>query len=183
MSCLLNFYTELNAYLLTTGLDVPIAEPGCTDAEIEETEKEWGVQFPESYRLFLKWCGKGTMEWMGGQDFTADSLDYSWECAITLLAENNETLASRDFVISQWQGYNFFAIQLGADNPLVTLYVIKSDNPDVRGLNRIEYGRLTDWIIQQIKIMTELRHELGRINADVPAVWGELDRIALLATE
>lgn len=183
MSCLLNFYIELTAYLLTAGLDVPTAELGCTDAEIDKAERKWGVQFPEAYQLFLKWCGKGTMDWMNNQDFTPDFLDYSRDSATMLLAENNETLASGDFVISEWQGYNFYAIQLGADNPLVTLYIIKSDDPDVRGLDRIEYGRFTDWIIQQIKIMTELRQKLRRINGDVPAVWAELDRIALLAAE
>jgi hypothetical protein len=97
------------------------------------------------------------------------------------LAENQAVLEPAGFVFGEWQGYNFWYLLLGSDNPAVKLCIIKSDLEP--GLEYHAYGRFTDWLISQLKAMVQLRQSLGRIDVQVPAVWAELDRIAQLADQ
>jgi len=172
------FYTRLDQFLVTTGLEGSTKDLSCSEAEITAQEQAYGVQFPLAYRLFLKWCGRATLQSLE-QDFRLAFLDYYWDSARELLTENQMTLEPGAFVFSEWQGYNFWYFLLGSDNPLVKLCIIKSDLEP--GLVCHDYGRFTDWLISQLKTMVHLRHSLGRLDVQVPVVWAELDQIAQLA--
>jgi hypothetical protein len=174
------FYARLNQFLFDAGLEAGTTILGCSEAEIAAQEQAYGVQFPLAYRLFLKWCGHTRLKALD-QNFQLEFLDYYWDSARDLLAENHATLEPGGFVFGEWQGYNFFYFLLGADNPLVKLCIIKSDTEP--GLEYIEYGRFTDWLIGSIKHLVEIRQSIRKINVDVPAVWAELDKIACLADQ
>lgn len=174
------FYTHLDQFLFHAGLEDSTAALGCSEAEIAAQEQTYGVRFPLAYRLFLQWCGRTTLKSLD-QDFRLEVLEYNWESARELLAENQATLEPGGFVFGEWQGYSFFYFLLGADNPLVRLCIIKSDTEP--GLEHIDYGRFTDWLINRIKSLVEIRQSIRKINVDVPAVWAELDRIAQLANQ
>jgi hypothetical protein len=173
-----NFYARLNQFLLDAGLENSTAGLGCAEAEIAAREQQYGVPFPMAYRLFLQWCGRGRLQSLD-QDFQLKFLDYYWDSARDLLADNQSILEPGGFVFGEWQGYNFFYFLLGVDNPPVKLCIIKSDVES--GLEYIDYGRFTDWLISQIKSMVNIRQSLGKINVDVPTIWAELDQIAQLA--
>lgn len=153
---------------------------GCSEAEIVAQEQTYGVQFPLAYRLFLKWCGRTTLKSLD-QDFRLEFLEYYWDSARDLLAENQVTLEAGGFVFGEWQGYNFFYFLLGFDNPPVKLCIIKSDTEP--GLRYIEYGRFTDWLIDTIKYSVKIRQSIRKIEVRVPAIWAELDQIARLADQ
>ena len=172
------FYMRLAQFLVATGLEGSTSGLGCSEAEVAAQEQEYGVQFPLAYRLFLKWCGRATLQSLE-QDFRLAFLDYYWDSARELLTENQTSLEPGGFVFSEWQGYNFWYFLLGSDNPLVKLCIIKSDLEP--GLVYHEYGRFTDWLIGQLKTMVQLRQSLGRLDVQVSAVWAELDQIAQLA--
>jgi hypothetical protein len=172
------FYTRLDQFLLAAGLEDSTTGLGCSEAELAAQEQRYGVSFPLAYRLFLTWYGRTTLQSLD-QDFRLELLEYYWDSARELLAENQATLAPGSFVFGEWQGYNFYYFLLGSDNPPVTLCSIKSDREP--GVEYREYGRFTDWLIGQIKSLVELRQSLGRINVQVPAVWAALDHIAHLA--
>jgi hypothetical protein len=167
-----DFYARLDQFLLDTGLETSTAGLGCSEAELAAREQQYGVQFPLAYRLFLKWCGRGWLKSLG-QNFQLEFLDYYWDSARDLLAENQATLEQDGFVFSEWQGYNFFYLLLGVDNPPVKLCIIKSDVEP--GLRYLEYGRFTDWLIGLI----ELALLYNKLNT--PAMMAELDRIEQLA--
>lgn len=172
------FYTRLDQFLVTTGLEGSTSGLGCSEAEVAAQEQAYGVQFPLAYRLFLKWCGRATLQSLA-QDFRLAFLDYYWDSARELLTENQATSEPGAFVFSEWQGYNFWYFLLGCANPMVKLCLIKSDLEP--GLEYHEYGRFTDWLINQLKTMVQLRYSLGRLDVQVPVVWAELDQIAQLA--
>lgn len=172
------FYTRLDQFLVATGLEGSTRGLGCCEAEVAAQEQAYGVQLPLAYRLFLQWCGRAILPSLE-QDFRLAFLDYYWDSARELLAENQAVLEPDGFVFSEWQGYNFWYLLLGSDNPVVKLCTIKSDVEP--GLVYHEYGCFTDWLIGQLKAMVQLRQSLGRIHVQVPAVWAELDQIARLA--
>ncbi|UOQ70698.1 SMI1/KNR4 family protein [Hymenobacter cellulosilyticus] len=172
------FYARLDQFLCTVALEEPTRVLGCSEAEIAAQEHTYGVRFPLAYRLFLKWCGRTTLKSLD-QDFQLDFLEYYWGSARDLLAENQAVLEPGGFVFGEWQGYNFFYFLLGSDNPPVKLCMIKSDTEP--GLEYTNYGRFTNWLIDRIKSMVEIRQSIRKINVDVPAVWAELDQIALVA--
>ena len=118
---------------------------------------------------------------MFDQEFELRFLDYFWDSARDLLAMNRVILEPGGFVFTEWQGYNFFYFLLGFDNPPVKLCIIKSDTEP--GVEYIDYGRFTDWLIDQIKAMVDLRQSIREINVNVPAAWAVLDQIAQLADE
>ncbi|WP_324673119.1 SMI1/KNR4 family protein [Hymenobacter sp. GOD-10R] len=170
------FYSQLKQFL-TAALETADAI-GCSEEEITYQERAYDIQFPLAYRLFLIWCGKTKLSWMNGRDFGLDTLAYSWDSATELLAENQSVLEPNGFVFSEWQGYNFWYFLQGIDNPPVKLCIIQSDVDP--GLQIIEYGRFTDWLINQIKDSIKLKQSLKRIDVHVPTIWTELDRIAKL---
>jgi hypothetical protein len=172
------FYTRLDQFLVATGLEGSTRDLGCSEVEIAAQEQAYGVQFPVAYRLFLKWCGRATLQSLN-QDFRLAFLDYYWDSARELLIENQAALEPGGFVFGEWQGYNFWYLLLGSANPVVKLCLIKADLEP--GLAYQEYGRFTDWLISQLKEMVQLRQSLGRIDVQVPVVWAELDQIAQLA--
>jgi hypothetical protein len=172
------FYARLDQFLVATGLEGSTRDLGCSEVEVAAQEQAYGVQFPLAYRLFLKWCGRATLKSLD-QDFRLAFLDYYWDSARELLIENQATLEPGGFVFGEWQGYNFWYLLLGSDNPAVKLCLIKSESEP--GLAYHEYGRFTDWLISQLKMMVQLRQSLGRIDVQVPVVWAELDQIAQLA--
>jgi hypothetical protein len=145
---------------------------GYSEAEIAAREQQYGVQFPLAYRLFLQWCGRGWLQSLG-QDFRLEFLEYYWDSARDLLAENQATLEPRGFVFSEWQGYNFFYFLLGIDNPPVKLYIIKSDIEP--GLEYIDYDRFIDWLIGLIELALIYRQ------LNTPVMLAELNRIEQLA--
>jgi hypothetical protein len=167
-----NFYARLDQFLLDAGLENSTAGLGCSEVEIAARERQYGVQFPLAYRLFLKWCGGGRLKSLG-QDFQLEFLDYYRDSARDLLAENQATLEPGGFVFSEWQGYNFFYLLLGVDNPPVKLCIIKSDVEP--GLKYIDYGRFTDWLVGLI----ELALLYNQLNT--PAMLAELNQIEQLA--
>jgi hypothetical protein len=171
-----HFYNRLDLFLFHAGLEGSTMGLGCSEAEIAAQEQAYGVAFPLAYRLFLKWCGRTTLNSLG-QDFRLEFLEYNWESARDLLADNHETLEPGGFVFGEWQGYNFLYFLLGDDNPPVKLCIIKSDVEP--GLDYTEYGRFTDWLIGRIKSLVKTRRVSREIN--LPAVWAELDQIAQLA--
>ena len=174
------FYTRLDQFLLAAGLEASTTGLGCSEAELVAQEQAYGVQFPLAYRLFLAWCGRTRLQSLD-QDFRLEFLAYYWDSARELLAEEHATLEPRGFVFGEWQGYNFIYFLLGSANPPVKFCIIKSDTEP--GLAYIEYGRFTDWLINRIKEMVEIRQSIRKINVDVPAVWAELDQIAQLADQ
>ena len=174
------FYARLEQVLLAAGLEDSTTGLGCSEAEVAVQEQRYGVSFPLAYRLFLTWYGRTSLPSLD-QDFRLEFLDYYWDSARELLAENQVALAPGGFVFGEWQGYNFYYFLLGSDNPPVTLCSIKSDSES--GLEYREQGRFTDWLIGQLKSVVELRQSLGRINVQVPVVWAELDQIAQLADQ
>jgi hypothetical protein len=180
MSALHTFYTRLDQFLVAAGLEGPTTGLGCSEGELAAQEQRYGVQFPLAYRLFLAWCGRTSLPSLG-QDFQLEFLDYYWDSARELLAENQATLAPGGFVFGEWQGYNFHYFVLGSANPPVTLCIIKSETES--GLAYIEYGRFTDWLIGRLKEQVELRQSLGRVKVEVSAVWAELDQLAQLAAQ
>jgi hypothetical protein len=121
-----DFYARLAQFLFDAGLEASIAGLGCSEVEIVEREQQYGVQFPLAYRLFLKWCGRTRLQSLS-PGFQLEFLDYYWDSARDLLAEEQETLELGGFIFSEWQGYNFLYFLLGADNPQVKLCIIKSD--------------------------------------------------------
>jgi hypothetical protein len=174
------FYTRLAQFLFDSGLEDSAVGLGCSEAEIATQEQVYGVEFPLAYRLFLNWCGRTKLKSLD-QDFRLDFLDYYWDSARELLAENQAALETGGFVFGEWQGYNFFYFLLGVDNPPVSLCIIKSDVEP--GLELIAYGRFTDWLINRIKWMVKIRQSIQKINVNVPTVWAELDQIAKLADQ
>jgi hypothetical protein len=172
------FYHRLDLLLFHAGLEGPTTVAGCSEAEIVAQEQAYGVAFPLAYRLFLKWCGRTGLKSLG-QDFRLEFLEYNWESARDLLADNDEVLEPGGFVFAEWQGYNFLYFLLGVDNPPVKLCIIKSDIEP--GLEYTDYGRFTDWLIDRIKSLVKP----GRVNREisVPAIWAELDQIARLADQ
>lgn len=171
------FYSRLNQFLIEVGLEQPSTIIGCSESEIAMQEQIYGVQFPLAYRLFLKWCGhrKPTLF---DQDYELRFLNSYWESASDLLAENQAVLEPRGFVFSEWQGYNFFYFLLGLDNPVVKLCIIKSDTEI--GLEYIDYGCFTDWLINSIKSLVKSLQSTRKVNVDVPFILSELDQIAQL---
>ncbi|RPD48549.1 SMI1/KNR4 family protein [Hymenobacter sediminis] len=172
------FYNRLGQFLVNAGLENKNTVLGCSEIEIAAQEKAYGVQFPLAYRLFLQWCGHTTLRSLD-QDFKLGSLEGFWESARDLLAENEAALEPGGFVFGEWQGYSFFYFLLGSNNPPVKLCIIKSDSD--LGLEYIDYGRFTDWLINQIKHLVKTRQSIRKINVHVPSIWAELDQIAQLA--
>jgi hypothetical protein len=175
-----DFYTHLIQFLFEAGLEDSPTGLGCSEAEIVAQEQAYGVQFPLAYRLFLTWCGRTSLQSLN-QGFELKFLDYYWDSARDLLAENQAMLEPSGFVFGEWQGYNFYYFLLGFENPPVKLCIIKSDSDDEPGLRYIDYGRFTDWLINQIKYSVKIRQSIGKINVQVPAVWAELDQLAQFA--
>jgi hypothetical protein len=174
------FYTRLDQLLIKTGLEKPATILGCSEDEIKAQEQAYSVRFPLAYRLFLKWCGRKKPA-LFDQDFELRFLDYFWDSARDLLAENQVVLEPGGFVFTEWQGYNFFYFLLDFDNPPVKLCIIKSDTEP--GLEYIDYGRFTDWLINEIKALVKTLQFINRINVDVSAIWVELDEIGQLVDQ
>jgi hypothetical protein len=120
------FYTRLDQFLVATGLESSSKVLGCSEGELAAQEQTYGVQFPLAYRLFLQWYGRATIQSLD-QEFRLAFLDYYWDSARELLAENQTVLEPGGFVFSEWQGYNFWYLLLGSANPVVKLCTIKSD--------------------------------------------------------
>jgi hypothetical protein len=174
------FYTRLDQFLVKVGLEKSATIVGCSEDEVTAQEQAYGTQFPLAYRLFLKWCGRKKPA-LFEQDFELRFLDYFWDSARDLLAENQGVLEPGGFVFAEWQGYNFLYFLLGFDNPPVKLCIIKSDTEP--GLEYVDCGRFTYWLINQIKASVKLLQFIGRINVDVPAIWAELDQIGQLGDQ
>jgi hypothetical protein len=173
------FYTRLNQLLVKIELEESAIILGCSEDEIVAREQSYGIQFPLAYRLFLKWCGRKNPA-LFRQNFELEFLHYYWDSARDLLAENHAVLESGGFVFTEWQGYNFLYFLLGSDNPPVKQCIIKSDTEP--GLEYMDYGRFTDWLIDYTKAAVNTLQFIG-IDVDVLTIEAELEQIAQLGDQ
>ncbi len=121
MDHLNQFYASLSNFLLGNKLETSIK--GFEKSEIENCEKNHSILFPEAYRLFLSRMAKTDLRIFDGQDFSISGLKDAHEVSNDLLKQDKTELPDEVFVFTQWQGYNFFYINLDAENPSVNLYI------------------------------------------------------------
>ena len=105
----MNFLEKLRAYKIGRN------PKGCTPEEIAALEREYGVVFPDDYRVFLEMCGKGVDDFVSGSSIFVQQLDSVLESANELLTDAGlDPLPPGDYVFYMHQGYVFFFFHEGA---------------------------------------------------------------------
>lgn len=97
----------------------------CTSDEVRDMEQILQNDFPQAYKEFLLWMGKGAGTFLQGTDCFYTDLPKLKKWARELLAENNASveLTEDAFVFFMHQGYQFaFMLISEGDNPVVYYY-------------------------------------------------------------
>lgn len=162
-----SFYRNILLFLVENGLEDRDRIVGYSDAEVEEYEKLYSIQFPIEYRLFLKFFAKGSMRFFCGQTFKLEKLPDAFEIARELLSDRNEKLGNKCFVFSQWQGYNFYYLNMNDVVPKVYLYMEGEGTTDIMTFQ--------NWIKWQIRADLKSREQIEKI--DLSHIEIELDKI------
>nr|WKN40122.1 SMI1/KNR4 family protein [Tunicatimonas sp. TK19036] len=161
------FYRNIRLFLVEHGLEDRDRIVGYSDIEIEGYEKLYGIQFPIEYRLFLKYFAKGGMRFFCGQTFKLEKLHDAFEVACELLSDRNEKLGNECFVISQWQGYNFYYLNMNDAESKVHLYM--------EGKGTTEMMTFQNWIKWQIRADLKSREQIEK--RDLSHIETELNKI------
>ena len=85
---------------------------GFTDKEITNYETANEISFPKAYRLFLSFLAKSDLRIFDCQDFSIKGLNDAQEVSKELLKQDNYKLNGNQFAFTQWQGYNFYYLDL-----------------------------------------------------------------------
>jgi hypothetical protein len=116
----------LSAKLIETGFARKREFVGCSDSEICELERFFGLILPQTYWAFLKTMGKGMGTFMRGTDVSYRSLFDNRAAMEEVLSLDGQPFAlpHSTFVFSSHQGYifHFFDTASGDDNPPVHGY-------------------------------------------------------------
>lgn len=126
---------------------------GCSDADIDRLEEDFGHKLPEAFVVLLKRIGRSRGELWPGADFAFPELLEYREIADSLMSELEDfELDERDFIFLMEQGYQFFFFRAGdSDDPPVFFY--DDDDPGFRKV----YGSFTEWLDVCIKEELDLR--------------------------
>ena len=115
---------------------------GCTEDEILELEKAFGLGLPNAYRDFLRAMGHGAGAFLRGSDLWYRDLVEINEAAAELVAEVELSLPPAAFVFAMHQGYQFlFFLAAGSDDPEVRRFAEGEGTTIVA-------SRFTDWLVR-----------------------------------
>ncbi len=139
---------------------------GFKEEEIKNYEIENSIKFPKAYRLFLSTLANSDLRIFDCQDYTISGLKYAKEVSEGLLKKDNYKLNEHQFAFTQWQGYNFYYLDLTSDNPNVKLYIeagcaSEDSPPEIH-----KYGSFTDWLCKNVEISLNLRKQLNGLKID-----------------
>src|SRR5688572_19388438 len=152
------FYDSVLEFLIKNSLES--LPRGFSEEEIRNYETKKGIEFPKAYRLFLSLLAKSSLGIFDSQDFTISGLKDAEEVSKELLEKDRHTLSPNQFVFSQWQGYNFYYLDLNSENPNVELYIQAGCAFDGSPAEIYKYGQFTDWLCKKIEISLNLRKRL-----------------------
>jgi hypothetical protein len=148
---------------------------GFKDKEISNYETSNSIRFPKAYRLFLSMLAKSDLRIFDGQDFSIEGLKDAQEVSKELQEQDKYKLSENQFAFTQWQGYNFYYLDLEMENPNVELYIeagcASADAPP----EIHKYGQFTDWLCKKIEISLNLRRQLEVLEID--SLLNELNEI------
>jgi hypothetical protein len=123
----------------------------CTREEVEELELLNGHRFPEAYREFLLWMGRGGGGFLQGSDCFYRDLKHLSSFAQELLEEDQfaNQLPENVFVFYMHQGYqfNFFYFDDGADPPV---YWYLEEIPTRTSFTQL-YSSFSEFILTEIE--------------------------------
>ncbi len=138
------FYSKVIDFLTRNKLEVNIE--GYEDLEIKSCEIAYSVQFPKAYRLFLSLMAKSDLRIFDFQDYTLSGINDAQKVSKELLENDDYILGENKFVFAQWQGYNFFYIDLEKDNPNVELYIQAGCASEDAPPEIHKCGEFTNWL-------------------------------------
>jgi hypothetical protein len=75
-------------------------------------------------------------------------------------------LSENQFAFTQWQGYNFYYLDLEMDNPNVELYIEAGCASEDAPPEIHKYGRFTDWLCKKVEMSLNLRKQLYGLEID-----------------
>ena len=162
-----SIYDKILSFLIENKLEDKERILGYTDREIEDYETIFDFKFPYEYKLFLKYFAKNGMRFFCGQTFKLEKVSDALEVANELLADRNEKLRNKCFVFSQWQGYNFYYLDLNENEPKVYLYM--------EGTGTTDKWTFKEWIKWLIRADLKSRGMIEK--KDFSKVEKELDEI------
>lgn len=98
---------------------------GCTNDEIMQLEKEYGLQLPAAYKEYLRLFGKNTGRLLSGYHTTVDQIKQNIVCVafdlVNTTHSNTFKMEPDMFFFAQWQGSVFYFRCDGNDDPPVYL--------------------------------------------------------------
>lgn len=128
-----SFFRDLINRLYAARVCRPDQIRPCSEAEIDEIERRWGVPLPDAYRWFLRTMGRGAGQFFGGTDIFHASLGDVREQALEILREEARPieLPAEALVFAAHQGYQFWYMDLstGGEDPPVWYFVMESEGP------------------------------------------------------
>lgn len=148
---------------------------GFTDKEITNYETANAIRFPKAYRLFLSFLAKSDLRIFDCQDFSIKGLNDAQEVSKELLEQDNYKLTGNQFAFTQWQGYNFYYLDLEKENPNVELYIEAGCASEDAPPEIHKYGRFTDWLCKKVEISLNLRKQLDGL--EIVNLLDELEKI------
>ncbi len=158
-------FFELMIHFLTKN-NLENKPQGFTNKEITDYETAQSIRFPKAYRLFLAMLAKSDLRIFDCQDFSIEGLKVAQEVSKELLEKDNYKLTKNQFAFTQWQGYNFFYLDLEMDNPDVQLYIEAGCASEDAPPEIHKYGRFTDWLCKNVEISLNLRKRLNGLEID-----------------
>lgn len=139
---------------------------GFTNKEISKCEMDNSIQFPKAYRLFLSLMAKTDLRIFDRQDFSLKGLKDAQEVSKELLEQDNYKLSANQFAFAQWQGYNFYYLNLEMANPNVELYIEAGGASENASPKIHKYGQFTDWLCKKVEISLGHRKQLDGLEID-----------------
>lgn len=105
---------------------------GCSEKELVDIEKQFGIKLPQFYRTYMTILGKKSGDFLSECGMFYPDVLLNKERALTLLENNTDfRLKDSDFVFLERYGYQFFYFETseGNANPPVFRYTERSENP------------------------------------------------------
>ena len=167
------FYDSVLGFLTKNSLEE--LPQGFCEEEIKNYETKKAIEFPKAYRLFLSLMAKSNLRIFDSQDFTISGLNDAEEVSQELLEKDKHKLGPNQFVFSQWQGYNFYYLDLNSENPDVELYIQAGCAFEGSPAEIYKYGRFTDWLCKKIEISLNLRKRLEGL--EIEELLDDLEKI------
>jgi hypothetical protein len=172
------FYSSILEFLTANKLES--FPQGFSEEEIRNYENSNAIEFPKAYRLFLSSMAKSDLRIFDNQDYSISGLKDASEVSKELLKKDNYQLSNNQFAFSQWQGYNFFYLDLNSENPNVELYIeagcaFEGSPPEIH-----KYGQFSDWLCKMIECSLKLRSQLYGL--EIETLLMELEKIRIAAS-